>query len=160
MSLRHSVLFPLLAAVLAGMLSSVKAHDNGMDMSMDGSMDLAEGQMLPYLHFTRGDIVLFYGWVPSTKKAMVGACIGMFLLALVERWIAACRGLMEAHWRKRYVVLVSMTVNPLPYPTLLRAISCPRMLSLSGRTLTLHVGRRSFKRTGSTSPQRAKRSRA
>ena len=117
MSLRHSVLFPLLAAVVASMLSSVRAHDNGMDMSMDGSMDLAEGQMLPYLHFTRGDIVLFYGWVPSTKKAMVGACIGMFLLALVERWIAACRGLMEAHWRKRYVVLVSMTVNPLLSPT-------------------------------------------
>ncbi|KAI0655805.1 CTR copper uptake transporter [Cubamyces menziesii] len=111
MSLRHSVLFPLLAAVVASMLSSVRAHDNGMDMSMDGSMDLAEGQMLPYLHFTRGDIVLFYGWVPSTKKAMVGACIGMFLLALVERWIAACRGLMEAHWRKRAQIVQADRIN-------------------------------------------------
>ncbi|KAH9900710.1 CTR copper uptake transporter [Cubamyces lactineus] len=111
MSLRLSVLYPLLLAVLANLLSVVKAHDNGMDMSMDGSMDLAEGQMLPYLHFTRGDIVLFYGWVPSTKKAMVGACIGMFLLALVERWIAACRGVMEAHWRKRAQIVQADRIN-------------------------------------------------
>lgn len=72
-------------------------------MTMDGAMDLEAGQMLTYLHFTPGDIVLFYGWVPSSKGAMVGTCIGLFLFALVERWIAACRGVMEAHWRKRWV---------------------------------------------------------
>lgn len=103
MSFRLSSLPPLLATLVVVLSTSVVAHDNGMDMSMDGSMDLAMGQMLPYLHFTPGDIVLFYGWVPSSKGAMVGTCIGLFLFALVERWIGACRGVMEAHWRKRRV---------------------------------------------------------
>jgi copper transporter 1 len=35
---------------------------------------------------------------------MVGTCIALFLLALVERWIAACRGLMEHHWHKQCVL--------------------------------------------------------
>ncbi|KAI0820539.1 CTR copper uptake transporter [Trametes gibbosa] len=93
-------LLATLAIVVALLSPFASAHGNGMDMSMDGAMDLAAGQMLPYLHFTPGDIVLFYGWVPSSKGAMVGTCIGLFLFALVERWIAACRGVMEAHWRK------------------------------------------------------------
>ena len=59
--------------------------------------------MIPWLHFTPGDILWFYGWVPSSTGAMVGTCIGLFLLALVDRWIAACRAVMEVHWSKRYV---------------------------------------------------------
>jgi solute carrier family 31 (copper transporter), member 1 len=100
---------------------AVTAHMNGMDMSMDGSMSLASGQMLPYLHFTTGDILWFLGygsllqgfdvltihdifldrWVPKSTGAMVGACIGLFLLAVFERWLAASRALGEAHWRTR-----------------------------------------------------------
>lgn len=59
--------------------------------------------MLPYLHFSTGDMLWFLGWVPVTAASMIGACIGLFLLAIVERWIAACRSLMEAHWRKQCV---------------------------------------------------------
>ncbi|KZP33799.1 hypothetical protein FIBSPDRAFT_906709 [Athelia psychrophila] len=77
------------------------ADSNGMDMSMDGAMSLSSGAMLPYLHFTPGDNLWFLGWVPQTAGAMVGACIGLFLLALVDRWVAACREVMEAHWGKR-----------------------------------------------------------
>ena len=77
------------------------AHGNGMDMSMDGPMDLAVGQMLPYLHFTTGDMLWFLGWVPKGTGAMIGACIGLFLLAVVERWIAACKAVMYAHWSRR-----------------------------------------------------------
>lgn len=71
---------------------------------MDGAMSLASGSMIPYLHFTPGDILWFYGWVPSSKSAMVGTCIGLFLFALVDRWLAAARSVMEVHWSKRYVV--------------------------------------------------------
>lgn len=60
---------------------------------------LASGNMLPYLHFTLGDTLWFQGWVPQSAGAMVGACIGLFLLAVIARWISACRSLMEAHWR-------------------------------------------------------------
>ncbi|TFK50650.1 hypothetical protein OE88DRAFT_1608039, partial [Heliocybe sulcata] len=73
---------------------------NGMDMSMDGAMSLAEGQMLPYLHFTPGDVLWFDGWVPKTTGAMVGTCIGLLLLAIVERWIACIRALSEMAWSK------------------------------------------------------------
>ena len=82
-------------------LQCALADTNGMDMSMDGAMALASGNMLPYLHFTSGDNVLFLGWVPKSAGAMVGTCIGLFMLALVERWVAACRAVMEAHWSKR-----------------------------------------------------------
>lgn len=93
----QSILLTLALTTLAS------AHSNGMDMSMDGSMNLAEGQMLPYLHFTTGDMLWFLGWVPQSVGDMVGACIGLFLLAIVERWIAACRAVMQAHWSKRCV---------------------------------------------------------
>ena len=83
----------------------VAAHSStdGMDMSMDGSMSLAAGNMTPYLHFTPGDVLWFQGWVPKSPGAMFGACLGLFLLAIVERWIAAMRSLAEAYWRKRCV---------------------------------------------------------
>ncbi|OCH86241.1 CTR copper uptake transporter [Obba rivulosa] len=90
----------ILAAFATSFLPTVCAVSNGMDMSMDGSMSLAVGEMLPYLHFTPGDMLWFLGWVPESTGAMVGTCIGLFLLALVERWIAACGAVMEAHWRK------------------------------------------------------------
>ena len=81
--------------------SLVAAASNGMDMSMDGAMSLASGSMVPYLHFMPGDILWFYGWVPTSNGAMAGACIGLFLFALVDRWISAMRSVMEAHWYNR-----------------------------------------------------------
>ena len=83
----------------------VVAHDNGMDMSMDGAMQLTAGQMLTYLHFTIGDNLWFLGWVPTSVGGMVGACIGLFLLGVLDRWIAASRAVMAMHWTKRCVVL-------------------------------------------------------
>jgi len=76
---------------------------NGMDMDMDGAMALSSGNMLSYLHFTPGDTLWFQGWVPLSKGAMFGACVGLFLLALVDRWLAAIRAMAEVGWRKQYV---------------------------------------------------------
>ncbi|KAJ7478523.1 Ctr copper transporter, partial [Mycena latifolia] len=39
------------------------------------------------------------GWVPQSNGALAGSCIGLFILALVDRWIAAVRAMMEAHSR-------------------------------------------------------------
>jgi len=75
------------------------AAANGMDMTMDDGMTLANGTMMTTLHFSLGDTLWFTGWVPQTKGAMAGACIGLFILALVDRWVAAVRAMMEAHWR-------------------------------------------------------------
>ncbi|EIN05663.1 hypothetical protein PUNSTDRAFT_106633 [Punctularia strigosozonata HHB-11173 SS5] len=104
-SLWISAISTLTLASIAG------AHSNGMDMSMDGAMSLESGQMLPYLHFTTGDILWFLGWVPKSTGAMVGACIGLFLLAIFERWLAACRALGEAHWRMRAQIALSDKFN-------------------------------------------------
>ncbi|TBU40029.1 CTR copper uptake transporter [Dichomitus squalens] len=107
--------FYLLALVAGVMLASgAYALDNGMDMSMDGAMSLASGSMLPYLHFRPGDILWFYGWVPTGKGAMTGACIGLFLCALVDRWILAMRSVMEAHWYKRAQIAQANQANILP----------------------------------------------
>jgi len=107
MSLRVAVV----AAALALVPQHVLADSNGMDMSMDGAMDLASGRMLPYLHFSPGDILWFQGWVPQSAGAMVGACIGLFLLAIIERWISAMRTVMEAHWRKRAQIIVANKIK-------------------------------------------------
>ena len=78
---------------------------DGMIMSMDGAMDLASGNMLFYLHFTPGDTLWFQGWVPQSKGAMLGTCIGLFILALVDRWLASIRAMAYAVWRHQYVYL-------------------------------------------------------
>ena len=95
-----------LLALICGLPLAVVAHDDGMDMSMDDSMSLASGTMKPYLHFSPGDIFWFLGWVPKSRGAMVGASMGLFLLALVDRWLAAIRASAESHWRRRYLPLV------------------------------------------------------
>ncbi|KII83723.1 hypothetical protein PLICRDRAFT_119044 [Plicaturopsis crispa FD-325 SS-3] len=70
-------------------------------------MTMASGTMKPYLHFTPGDILWFDGWVPASTGAMVGTCIGLFLLAIIERWIGACRAVMEVHWAARAEIAYS-----------------------------------------------------
>lgn len=88
--------------------------DNGIDMSMDGGMNLAVGNMLSYLHFTPGDNLWFLGWVPKSPGAMVGTCIALFMLALLERWMAACRGVMELHWGQQATTIASDKLKTLP----------------------------------------------
>ena len=104
MAFKHSALLTFLCLLATAYAHAGHGGDtNGMDMSMDSPMNLASGHMLMYFHTTPGDILWFEGWVPQSTGAMVGACIGLFLLALVDRWVAACRGMMEMHWKKRYI---------------------------------------------------------
>ncbi|KAG6917201.1 hypothetical protein DXG01_003405 [Tephrocybe rancida] len=56
---------------------------------MDMPMSLASGTMLSYLHFTPGDVLWFAGWVPARGRTLFGACVGLFLLGIAERWTAA-----------------------------------------------------------------------
>jgi len=79
-----------------------------MDMNMDMGMQLASGHMIPYLHFQGGDILWFNGWVPQSKGAMAGTCIGLFLLAIFDRWLAAMRAVAEVYWSKRCVHRTSL----------------------------------------------------
>ncbi|KAF8705620.1 hypothetical protein AX14_013884 [Amanita brunnescens Koide BX004] len=83
----------LLTAVL---LPLVYAQDMDMGSGSNSSM------MTSFLHFTPlGDTLWFQGWTPSSPGAMVGACIGLFLLAIFDRWLAAGRATAEKAWRER-----------------------------------------------------------
>ncbi|TRM64699.1 Ctr copper transporter family-domain-containing protein [Schizophyllum amplum] len=80
---------------------AVVAHSHGGDMEMDLPIELASGTMTPYLHFTTslGDILWFYGWVPRNGAGiMSAACLGLFLLGILERWLAMLRVLCEFGW--------------------------------------------------------------
>lgn len=65
------------------------------------------GMMVPYLHFAGGDNLLFEAWHPSSTGAIAGACIGLVLFAIFERWVNGMRGVLEAHWRQ--LALATMT---------------------------------------------------
>ena len=70
---------------------------------MGGGMggDMGGGSMKMYLHFTPGDSVLFGPWIPNTSRAIFGICVGVFLLAMVDRWFSAIAAVMNSHWHKR-----------------------------------------------------------
>ena len=86
-------------------------------MDMNGSSN-SSTTMTPWLHFTSGDTLLFQNWVPTGPGPVFGACIGLFMLAIVDRWLAAVRRFMEIWWAERSVRLVkSVTIaelNPKP----------------------------------------------
>ncbi|KAF8971571.1 Ctr copper transporter, partial [Flammula alnicola] len=56
--------------------------------------------MIPYLHFTGGDFLYFRAWHPTSGGAIAGACIGLVMLALFERWLGAARRALDTHWRR------------------------------------------------------------
>ncbi|OSD06008.1 hypothetical protein PYCCODRAFT_1069010 [Trametes coccinea BRFM310] len=78
-------------------LSLLFAKD--IDMSSSNS-SMIMAMMIPWLHFTSGDNLLFETWHPSSKGAVAGACIGLVLFAILERWVDAMRALAESHWRR------------------------------------------------------------
>ncbi|KDN39595.1 hypothetical protein RSAG8_08751, partial [Rhizoctonia solani AG-8 WAC10335] len=63
--------------------------------------------MIPYLHFTPGDTLFFKEWVPKSSGAVGGACVGLFVLAILQRCISAMRGVMDQHWKQRSDALVA-----------------------------------------------------
>ncbi|KAL9710809.1 hypothetical protein Ac2012v2_006347, partial [Leucoagaricus gongylophorus] len=87
--------------------SSSDEISHGMDMDMDMGMVLTQGQMLPYLHFHGADTLWFQGWVLQTKGAIAGACIGLFLLGIFDRWFEAMRSVAEIYWKKRHIALAN-----------------------------------------------------
>lgn len=78
---------------------TVMAHSHGA--ATTDANGTVMSSMIPWLHFDTGDNLFFSSWHPNTPGALVGASIGLIFLALFERWIAAIRGTMEAHWKRQ-----------------------------------------------------------
>ncbi|KAF9014940.1 copper transporter [Cyathus striatus] len=57
--------------------------------------------MIPYFHFTGGDNLLFSAWKPSSPGVIGGACVGVFFLAILDRFLAAVRTICEVRWHQR-----------------------------------------------------------
>ncbi|KAG8736985.1 hypothetical protein FRC10_008671 [Ceratobasidium sp. 414] len=66
-----------------------------------GGADGGGVMMIPYLHFTPGDALFFKEWVPKSSGAVGGACVGLFILAILQRCVSAMRGVMDQHWKQR-----------------------------------------------------------
>jgi len=94
------ILLSLIVVVAAQMSTDPSMSSDAMDgMDMGG---MAQGGMMtPWLHFALGDALWFKTWVPQNKGALAGAAIGLFLLAIIERWLASMRALMELHWQQQ-----------------------------------------------------------
>ena len=68
------------------------------DNSTDNSMMV---MMTPWLHFVGGDNLFFKTLTPSSHGAIAGACIVLGLLAILDRYLSALRGIAEVKWAMR-----------------------------------------------------------
>lgn len=66
----------------------------------DGSMS-SMMMMKTYLHFTTGDTLIFDTIVPSSPGAIVGACIILFLLSVLDKWLCAFRRRLDTRLNQR-----------------------------------------------------------
>ncbi|EFI28582.1 copper transporter [Coprinopsis cinerea okayama7 len=82
-------------------------HSDHAGHGGDAGAGAGHAMMIPYFHFTTGDHLFFKEWVPSSPGAIAGACIGLFLLAIIERWLTAIRAVFEHHWQQRALLLSS-----------------------------------------------------
>ncbi|EJT98934.1 hypothetical protein DACRYDRAFT_24046 [Dacryopinax primogenitus] len=85
----------------------------GMDSDTPTSTLGTMGMMLGF-HATPFDQLWFLGWTPQTNGAMFGACIGLVILAVLERWVAAIRGLCEVWWKQRTDAILAAKYANLP----------------------------------------------
>ncbi|KAF5339983.1 hypothetical protein D9611_012415 [Ephemerocybe angulata] len=51
--------------------------------------------MTAQFHTQLGDPIWLQAWVPQNKGALAGACIGLALLGILERWLAAFYALLS-----------------------------------------------------------------
>jgi len=63
--------------------------------------------MVPYLHFAGGDYLIFKSLTPTSAGQLAGASIVLFLLALIERGLAAFRSYLEVYWESKAQALSS-----------------------------------------------------
>ncbi|KAG7094831.1 hypothetical protein E1B28_005641 [Marasmius oreades] len=80
--------------------SDMGSMGNGSTNTTADSMSMMM-MMVPYLHFTKGDAVLFKSITPSSAGAIFGTCLIFFLFAVLERWLHAYRRGVEFRFVQR-----------------------------------------------------------
>lgn len=59
-----------------------------------------------YFHGTLGDTLWFASWAPSSAGSFFAACFVLFVLGVLDRFLAAVRAMSESRWQARYVPMV------------------------------------------------------
>jgi copper transporter 1 len=72
-----------------------------MDHTGMGMPSMSGAMMVPYLHFFGGDYLWINVWAPSSKGEIAAACVGLLIMAMLERLIAAMRTMFDLHWHIR-----------------------------------------------------------
>jgi len=78
-------------------------------MGPTNTSDLA--LMTPYFHFTGGDHLFFKSWRPSSRGAIAGASLALVVLAVLERFLHATRGVMDTRWKRRYGFMANLITH-------------------------------------------------
>nr|AFU72291.1 copper transport protein CTR3 [Amanita strobiliformis] len=84
-----------------------------MNMGSGSSMN----QMSSFHFKLIGDTLWFQAWTPDSPGTVAGACLGLFFLAIFERWIAAARATAEWSWNRSAQLAVSERPNRSKEPT-------------------------------------------
>ncbi|SAM07765.1 hypothetical protein [Absidia glauca] len=71
------------------------------DMNMDMGMSMSMGTF----HWSTGDAIWLDAWLPKSEPAYIGACIGLFVFAIVSRGLLALEIYFLA-WRARRLELL------------------------------------------------------
>ncbi|KAL7421152.1 hypothetical protein Q5752_004037 [Cryptotrichosporon argae] len=78
-----------------------------MSSTSGGSMT-----MKMYMHGSIGtDMLWFDSWMPTSAGATVGVCVGLFVLAVLDRYLAAFRRACDASWNKGHIGFVLPVTN-------------------------------------------------
>jgi len=111
-----------------------------MNTTSSTSSEATMTMMIPWLHFAGGDNLLFKSLHPSSRGAIAGACIVLIIIAVFERWVAAMRGSLEAHWRQRALAMIEDYNTP----------------GIDDKEKTTEAGIRTISRTNSPSSSHAR----
>ncbi|TEB39304.1 hypothetical protein FA13DRAFT_1770243 [Coprinellus micaceus] len=88
-------------------IKQIDLADHDTSSTSTSTASSGHDMMTPYLHFNGGDYLYFSAWQPNSPGAIVGACVGLFMLALFERWFGSLRAVFEHHWKHRALLLSS-----------------------------------------------------
>ncbi|THV08010.1 hypothetical protein K435DRAFT_815241 [Dendrothele bispora CBS 962.96] len=104
-------------------MSDMDMSDSSNSTSSSSSMS-SMMMMVPYLHFTPGDNLLFEKVKPSSGGAIFGACLILFLLAILDRYVRAARRGLERRFALRAILPAESSGSKQPLPTTESALCC------------------------------------
>ncbi|SCV71527.1 BQ2448_3115 [Microbotryum intermedium] len=111
----------LLILVAATRPVIILAHGADMDMNMSNSSSATMGTSFST---TIGSAQLWFdGWIPTGSSSTAGACVGLALLAIFSRFLAAVRTSCEANWTQSIMRQRLAQHRPLVDATLLNTVS-------------------------------------